>query len=247
VNAGIEYDKSSDTLVTVTLKLLDASMRVDKALADQYRLGPDAFMAREASRHLRAALKVAEKQILMGTIGGAAAGFAGLANALAGGSMVHYGDTGGNALTSIYLVRTNDMGTDCQVILGNDGRITIDPYMPQEVQDGSGLKYHAYVAAIMGWIGLQIGGAKSVGRIANVGNTTGDTCDDDLLTKGLELFPAEAMPNMIVMNKRSLWQLQRSRTFTSPTGAMAPLPTEFMGIPIITTDSLVPGETALVP
>jgi hypothetical protein len=86
-----------------------------------------------------------------------------------------------------------------------------------------------------------------VGRIANVGNTTGDTCDDDLLTKGLELFPAEAMPNMIVMNKRSLWQLQRSRTFTSPTGAMAPLPTEFMGIPIITTDSLVPGETALVP
>lgn len=247
VNTGIEHDKSTDTLVTITLKLLDASMRVDKALADQYKDGPDAFMAREAARHLRAALKVAEKQLLMGTIGGAAAGFSGFANALAAGAMVHYGDDEGDALTSIYFVRTNDSGRDCQLIFGNEGRISIDPYMSQEVQDGDGKHYHAYVAAIMGWIGVQIGSAKSVARIANVGATTGDTCDDDLLTRGLELFPEELQPNLIVMNKRSLFQLQRSRTYTSPTGAMAPLPTDFVGIPIITTSSLVVGETALTP
>ena len=48
VNDGRENTKSADTEVTVTLKLLDCSFVVDKAIADQYRFGASAYIGREA-------------------------------------------------------------------------------------------------------------------------------------------------------------------------------------------------------
>ena len=248
INAGIEYDKSTDVLVTVTLALLDASMRIDKGLADQYRTGPDAYMAREARRHLRAALRKAEAQIFYGVTAGAANGFAGLTdlkNAMEAADMIVFGEADGENLTSIYMVRSVPEETDVVAVWGQNGRIDIEPYASQEVQDGDGKKYHAYVSAIMSWIGLQVGATKSVGRIANITNTTGTTVNDDLLTMLLEKFPEEAPPTHIVMNRRSLFQLQRSRTYTSPTGTMGPLPTEFLGIPIVVTSTLTNSETEI--
>ncbi|MCC9644391.1 hypothetical protein LOC71_19130 [Rhodopirellula sp. JC740] len=48
-NDGRDHDASSDTLVTIDLKILDASFHVDKAVADAYtKGGPDGLMAREA-------------------------------------------------------------------------------------------------------------------------------------------------------------------------------------------------------
>jgi hypothetical protein len=247
VNVGIDRSKSTDVAVTVTLKLLDASVTVDKGLADQYHRGTDAYMARETRRHLRTAIKLAEQQFIQGTTGGgAAAGFAGfMDNQAAINTAGMWHNAGGTtALTSVWMLRTSDDGRDVQAIWGNDGRIDIDPYASQEVQDGSGSRYHAYVSAIMSWIGIQIGSAKSVGRIANI-DAGSNSLDDDMLSSGLELFPEELQPNLIVMNKRSRFQLQRSRTATTTTGAEAPLPTSFMGIPIITTSSVPLAESAV--
>mgnify|MGYP004281372961 FL=1 len=67
VNDGLENTKSADTLVTINLKILDASFAIDKALADAYIGGPEAYIGREAARHLKSAFFHAEKQILSGT------------------------------------------------------------------------------------------------------------------------------------------------------------------------------------
>src|SRR4051812_13803185 len=48
VNAGLDNVHSSDTLMTVTLKILDGSFAVDMSLADSYKGGPEAYIAREA-------------------------------------------------------------------------------------------------------------------------------------------------------------------------------------------------------
>jgi hypothetical protein len=44
------------------------------------------------------------------------------------------------------------------------------------------------------------------------------------------------------MNRRSLRQLQQSRTATNSTGAPAPFPTEAFGVPIVVTDALLSTE-----
>jgi hypothetical protein len=44
------------------------------------------------------------------------------------------------------------------------------------------------------------------------------------------------------MSRRSLFQLQSSRTATNATGAPAPIPVESHNIPIAVTDSIVDTE-----
>jgi hypothetical protein len=61
----------------------------------------------------------------------------------------------------------------------------------------------------------------------------------------MQIFPASRGPNYVVMNRRSLGQLQRSRTATNPTGAPAPFPQEAFGVPIVVTDQINSTETLL--
>ncbi|MCR9230447.1 MAG: hypothetical protein NXI29_05500 [bacterium] len=246
VNAGIEHSVSTDEIVTIALKILDASTRTDKAAADIWKGGPLAFVARKNRRSLKSAFATAEKQIIYGT-GNKADGFVGLAdadtlNALADPMVTDAGGTTASKASSVYLIRTNDDGTDCTLITGNEGNISIGEVMEQEVQDATGKHYHAYVTAIMAWLGLQIGSIYSVGRIVNLTADDGKGLTDDLIYDALSAFPASRQPNLIAMNRRSLKQLRASRTATNKTGAPAPRPTEVEGIPIVTTDSIVSTE-----
>jgi hypothetical protein len=53
------------------------------------------------------------------------------------------------------------------------------------------------------------------------------------------------MPTILVMNRRSLKQLQESRTATNATGAPAPFPSEAFGVPILVTDAITNTEALL--
>lgn len=248
-NAGREYDSSDDTLVTIDLKILDASFQIDKALADAYtKGGPEALVAREARRALKAAFFGAEKQFINGTVGGAAAGFTGLADALAAlanTKVVNAAGTTAATASSIWMVRTRGDGTALTAIMGQGGNITIDETTVIKAVDGTGKYYPAYFTPIEGWLGLQLGSVHDVVRIANLTEDSGKGATDALIYKGLELFPAARQPNLIVMNRRSLRQLQASRTATNATGAPAPRPTEVEGIPIVVTDAILSTETLL--
>lgn len=244
-NAGRDFSKSADTAVTIALQIMSANGIVDKALADIYQKGgPAALCAREAQRAIKQCFKHLEKQIIYGT-GNDADGFTGLTQALnALSNTMVYGAGGTTALTSVWFIRTNNDETDVQFILGNNGELTIGDTFIQMIPDATGKMFPAYVTPCEGWGGLQVGSAYSIARICNIdGNANGVT--DALLSRGLELFPEDRQPNLIVMNKRSRAQLQRSRQAVSTTGGHVPLPTEYEGIPLVVTGSVSIAETVV--
>jgi hypothetical protein len=106
-------------------------------------------------------------------------------------------------------------------------------------------RFPAYYHPIVGWCGLKIGSVHSVVRIANLTEDSGKGLTDALLSRAMQIFPASRGPNYVVMNRRSLGQLQRSRTATNPTGAPAPFPQEAFGVPIVVTDQINSTETLL--
>lgn len=252
VNTSIENVKSADTQVDIDLKLLDASFNVDVAVARAYRKGPEAYLAREAKRFLRQAFFVAEKQFIQGTVGGAAAGFTGLANAATLNGLSDTGnviDATGTTVgggSSIWLIRTNPDEMDVMAVIGNDGEIRVDETIVTTITETSGTgRFTAYHTPIMAYLGLQIGAAVSVCRICNITAESGKTATDLLISKALALFPASRQPNIIAMGRRSRGQLQQSRTATNATGAPAPIPMESFGIPIVCTDAIGITETLL--
>ena len=248
VNVGREYSVSTDTLVTTTLALLDASFRCDKALADQYGRGAEAYIGREAARHLKAALFALEQQIIYGTDTDAD-GFAGFAqctgvDAASDTMVIDAGGTTSSTGSSVYaLFASADKGVHIPV--GQQGRIDIDETITQEVDDSSGKHYTAYYTPILGWMGCVTGGAYTIGRIASLTEDASCGLTDALIYQLLEQFPVDRTPNMLVMNRRSRRQLRASRTATNATGAPAPIPQEVEGIPIICVESITNTETLL--
>jgi len=245
-NAGRFLSSSTDELVTIDLKILDASFMIDKAIADAYRLGPDVYIAREANRHLRSSFFMAEQQFIYGT-GNAADGFTGLADALGtlGTMVISAGGTGGTeGYSSVWAIRSTSDMNDCTAIIGENGQVIIGETVTTMVQDGSNKTFPGYFTPISSWLGLQIGSAFSVGRLANIDTTVGssENLTDDLLSMLLETFPATKPPTMFAMSRKMRGQLQRSRTATNATGAPAPVPTESFGIPIVVTDSISNDE-----
>lgn len=246
VNDGTENSKSTDTLVTITLKILAASFGVDKALADAYRYGPDAYIAREARRQLKAAFFMAEKQLINGTDNDAD-GFTGLVDAstidaVADAMVVNAGGTTADVQSSVYLIRTNDMGNDVTAITGNDGLIAIGDTVVNKATGSATGTYPEYYTPVEGWLGLQIGSAQSVARICNLSATDSKPLTDDLIFEALSLFPAGRKPNLAVMNGTRLEELRQSRTATNATGAPAPVPDTVGPCRIIETDAILNTE-----
>jgi hypothetical protein len=241
---GRDHSKSTDELVTINLKVIDASYHVIKVIADAYKKGADALIAREGIRHLRAAFALAEKQIFNGLD---VKGFSSLISSLAylGHPMV-YNAGGATACTSVWMIRSTPDMANAVVIAGNDGKIEMDETFVQFIEDGSSptKKLAAYMTPVEGWLGLQLGSAYSVARLANVDNGS-YKLTDDLLSELFALFPEDQPPTMICMNKRSRKQLQQSRTAVNVTGQPAPWPTFWEDIPIISTSGILNTETAV--
>lgn len=245
-NAGRDYDASEDTVVTVTCKILDFSWRVDYAVANAWRQGPENLIAREGARHLAAALWKLEKQVIYGTGAlGDANGFDGFADstyidALADGMVFGAGDATAASVTSCYAVRTGF--DDVRLVTPYSRGVSLGETIVTEANDTNHPVY--YTPASL-YIGVQLGGAYSVGRICNIG-ASANGLDDDLISDVLSAFPANMGPNMLVMNRPSLKQLQQSRTATNPTGAPAPFPQSSFNVPILVTDSVVSTEAVVV-
>lgn len=246
-NDGRENKDSTDTLVSVDLKILDASFAVDQALAAIYRKGKEAFIAREAARHIKAAFFAAETQFINGTVDGSATGFTGMADALDDSDdamVVDAGGTTADTASSVWGIRTTPDFNNVAAILGMDGVLDIGETVSQRL-DGTTGTYPGWYTPITSWLTLQIGGAYSLGRIGNLTADSGKGLTDDLISALLAEFPAGKLPTFLAMNRRSRRQLQQSRTATNSTGAPAPFPEEAFGVPIITTDAILNTEALL--
>lgn len=249
--SGRDQSSYAQTPVTVTLKLLDASFHVDRAIADAFHLGVDALMEISAKEAIKAALAKAEKQLIYGTGSlGDSDGFSGLVNntaidAASDTMVVNAGGSTANSMTSVYAVYSSP--ADTAVVVGKNAAgvmLDVGPRFETYMLDSSSLAYPAYSSVVHAWLGLQFGSVYSVGRICNIG-ASANKCTDALIAQLLAKFPVDKRPNLLVMSRQSLFQLQASRTATNATGAPAPIPTESFGVPIIATDAVVNTEAVV--
>jgi hypothetical protein len=231
--------------VTVTSSILDASCKVDVAVAQADELGEDHAISVACMDHLQAALFKGEGQIL----NGGADGFDGFADLtqLDGTASSMVVDAGGSTAlgaSSVYLIRSIGDGS-CEVIWSANGEIKLGERTVIEADGSATGFYPAYYTPITAWMGLQVATDYDVARIANLTAQSNKGLTDDLIAEAIGLFPASRKPNLIAMSRRSLSQLQQSRTSYSPTGAPAQFPTDAFGIEIVVTDALSDKEAIL--
>jgi len=247
-NAGRDYDHSIDTVVSAACTILDFSWRVDFAVANAWRKGPEDLIAREGIRHLNAALFALEQQVIYGvTSPGDSAGFVWLLgssnlDALADDMVIGAGGTTASQQSSLYAIKTGD--NDVKLVTPMARGVEIGDAIVTEANDTNHPVY--YVPASM-YIGLQLGGKYSAGRIANLSVTT-DTkpLTDDFISDLLAAFPSGGGPDFMVTNRTMLKELQQGRTATNPTGAPAPFPQSAFNVPLFTSDAITITEAVEV-
>lgn len=235
IGAGVDNASETVEQVTVNLKLLDATVKIDQAATKAFKGGEGAYMAARARASLRAAFFQAEKQFFQGT-NNAAGGFNGLEDWEytddVGDTMIV--DSGGAAGKNVWLVRS----TPEDVALVSNGELELGELHQTFVSTSGTTGFAAWQLPIMSWLGVQFGSINTVARIYNLDGTSDDVLTDDLLSSALSLFPAGKGPTHIFMDRTSQKELQQSRTATNVTGAPAPFPIEAFGVPIIVSDGV---------
>lgn len=238
-NGGIAGGVSRYELREVQCKILGGRVIVDKAVAAASEDGPEMALADEAVGVFESALLTLGTQFYYGQVN--TSGFPGLAALVHDEMVLNAGGTTVDTASSVYGVKFGRQNV--QFVIGQGGGIDLGDFRTESVEDADGNSFPAHVADLSTWIGLQATNKFSVGRLRDITEDTGKKLDDNLLGRFLEKFPVGQMPDALFMNRRSLRQLRESRTATNATGAPAPTPTEYEGIPIIVTDSIVSTET----
>lgn len=252
-HAGEGFTPTKSEIKLVRHECFRFGGRVEAArhIADNWRRGGAAgYQAFEASGVVNSALKTLGRQIFDG-ISFDGKGFPGLKAFTPFGGTYTYNATGADAaaVTSVYFVKFGESYTRLVAGRARNGAGILDlpDFRIGDILDADNKSMEAYISELSSYIGLQIAAPYSVVRIANIGTSTGKTLTDAMLNEGMHLFPAGIMPDAIFMSRRSRKQLQTSRTVTlfgqakdRPNQSnIAPLPTEFEGVPIITTDNIL--------
>lgn len=228
--------------------ILSGRVEVDKAVADAYDQGRAAFEMIQASRTMKGVLAAVGSQVFYG-VSADADGFSGLkAWTTAGGAYALDGaGTTATTASSVYMVVAGLQDVSFQ--LGQNAQLTLPAFRDETIYDSAtpAKPIPGRVSDFTGWIGLQIGSKYSCVRIYNLTADSGKGLTDAKLYAAQELFPSGVRPTHIMMSRRSRSQLQQSRTVTLfGQGTSRPnqpiygsMPTEWEGIPIIATDSIL--------
>lgn len=251
-NEGQTPSKSTFVNRLVEAYIFGGQIEVDKAVADAHEDGAEALQAIEALGVMQSAMQKIGSQIWYG-VSTDAKGFPGAKAATVFGASTAVGDaltinaTGATASTasSVYAVKFGDQHST--LIGGNNKAWELDPFTIQQIVAANSGKLTAYVAGLTGWIGLQIAHENCVRRIANLTAETNKGLTDALLAQLLATFPIGFVPDAIFMSRRSRTQLQTSRSVVLQGNAkvrpdqpvVAPIPTEYDGVPIFATDSIL--------
>jgi hypothetical protein len=233
--------------------ILGGRIEVWKSVLDSPENGPASdIKANEASGVMEAAMRKVGRQIFYGkTALGSALGFVGLVSFVDSTKIYDATGTTANTGSSIYFVKFGPK--DVQLVMGKNGTMSLSEFRVESLTDANGNKGPGEVADLCSWIGLQSASKNSVVRIKNVTADSGKGCTDALLAEGLALFPTGVRPDAIMLSARSRKQLQTSRSALvalrgqgkndlGGSMAYAPTPTDFEGIPIIATDSILNTE-----
>jgi len=248
-NGGQTPSKSGFAQKLVECFIFGGIIEIDKAVALAHEDGPAAYEMIESSGVAESALRELGSQIWYGT-SNEALGFPG-AKAFTpfGGTTAVTGDaltvdaTGSTSSTasSVYAVKFGPKYTE--LVGGRGSALALSPFMDQLLTDADGKKYAGRVADLTGWIGLSIQSEHSIRRICNLTAQTDKGLTDARLAALLATFPVGVIPDAIFASRRSVTQLQTARTLLNygknDQAKIADYPTNYMGIPIIPTDSIL--------
>lgn len=247
IGTGLTPNTDTTTTSTVALKIMSNNIMEDARAAESYVKGLDAFLERQLALHVQALLYDIELQVFQGTVGGLAGGFSGLADALnsLGATVVVPASPGAaSSNTSVYAIKA--MEDDFAVVVNGELVDMTVEFDKQMVESADDLIYPAYVADIENWFGIQLGHTYAAARLANVNAaalTSATALTDADISKLVEALDED--PTHLIMNREARTMLRNSRTTYSPTGAPAPFPTEWNGIPILTTRGIGIAEATL--
>ena len=242
-NEGSTPTKSEFENQLIECYILSGAVQADVAVARAYEDGEQAWKDVESVGVMKQALIELGSQVIYGTSVDSK-GFPGLqAIHTAFNSGLVVGAGGSTALSSVYGINTDTQGV--QLVFGSGTTFELGEWRIENV--GTSTVYPAHVANLTAWVGMQVGSKYSVGRLSAVGSDSGAGVTDARLAELLSKYPVGYRPNYWLMNRRSAFQLQSSRSTAfsalgskSATGAevFAPLPLESNGIPIVITDSI---------
>lgn len=257
VNGGVTASKATFSDKLTQCFVLGGRVVVDVAAAQAYEDGPDAFWQIQAMSFAEAAIRKLGRQIFYGTdaTSGDALGFPGLRaftphNTAVPGYTDKFtvnatGTTTGDC-SSVYFIKLG--AQHAQMLFGNGQVLSLSEMRIETETDSDGKKFPAMVADLSGWAGLSLQSVHTCRRINNVTTDSGKGMTDSLAYQALELFPAGVRPDLIVLSRRSGSQWQRSRTPVNLQGVgkerpdqpiIAPRVTNFDGIPVIESDSIL--------
>ena len=243
-NEGTAVTKSRYENRLVECFIMNPHWEADKAVADAYEDGAAAYIAMEAIGMTKAAFITLGSQFYYGAgSGGDAKGHPGLLQAYDSTNMVvDAGGTTASTGSSVWAVCYGPQAVTW--VFGNNGEVAVSDAVEQRIPDPNDATkvLTAYCQHMLCRPGLQVSSVYSVARIKKLTADANCGLDDDKLSDLLSKFPVGFKPNAFFMSRRSLKQLQQSRTATNATGAPAPIPTEAFNIPIQVTDSILDTE-----
>jgi hypothetical protein len=247
-NAGASTSKGTYENRLFETYLLNPYWICDKAVALACEEGPAQFIAWEAQGIMESTWQYLGKQFYYGNTDTSWAnandklGCPGLLQGYDTTNM-EVDATGTTASTgsSAWLVRFGPR--DITWVYGDNGQLALSPLREQTVLDGSSNPYTAFIQEILARPGIQFTRTYAACRIKNLTADSGKGLTDALISKALAKFPVGLPPDYLFCTRRSLQQLQASRTATTPTGSPAPIPTDSFGIPVLPTDSISNTET----
>ena len=151
--------------------------------------------------------------------------------------------TGSTAKTSVWVLELGQYSLDH--VYGNGSTFTFgDQWEEDWGTDGAGGQLRVLKNYISGRVAPRLANKNAAVRIKNLGTDSNKGLTDSLLAQAFRKARELGMrPNAIFATPRSVEQLQISRTTYSPIGAPAPMPEEYMGVPIYQTINLSSAET----
>lgn len=251
-NEGVTVDKSSYINRLVEAFTLNPRWEADRAVADRYEDGPQAYLAIEAAGQVEYAMQSMATQFYYGNQNlfsgvGSTKGFPGLIDAYDATNMVvDATGTTANTGSSVWAVKFGPQAV--QWVLGNNGSLDVGDVRTETLYDSNSNPFTGYVQEMLAYPGLQVGSVRAVGRIKKLTADSGKGLTDSLIADLLAKFEVGVVPDVLFMSRRSRAQLQKSRSVTIMTGGVgspnggqgniAPIPTEAYGIPIAVTDAI---------
>lgn len=242
---GVSFSKAVRELREVKCHVLNRMWYVDKAIADGVKDGGASLMADEAMDEMEKAFQDMGSQFYYGsTEGGSEDGHDGLVQGVASTMEVDAGGTTADTGSSVWAVRFDRRGVSW---IGGKSMSFEPGEIKEERLSVNSKTLTALVQEILARPGLMLRTQDAFGRIKKLTEDSGKGLTDDLISDLLAKFKVGSAPNAIFMTRRSLKQLQKSRTATNEKGAPAPFPTTIKGvdgqdIPIYVTESLLNTE-----